>query len=192
MFRVLALLTFVATLAACNGASDLDKAPTPLGDFNLHHNIVVAPKAQKGPLSREVSKEELAEAVRAATAERFDRYDGERLYHFGISVEGYVLAQPGIPLVFAPKSILILNLTVWDDAKNMKLNPEPHQITVFESLDQGPVVGSGYTKSAEEQLKNLSQNAAKSIETYLVKQNREEGWFSGGVAPSPAGEPEDK
>ena len=192
MFRVLALLTFVATLAACNGASDLDKAPTPLGDFNLHHNIVVAPKAQKGPLSREVSKEELAEAVRAATAERFDRYDGERLYHFGISVEGYVLAQPGIPLVFAPKSILILNLTVWDDAKNMKLNPEPHQITVFESLDQGPVVGSGYTKSAEEQLKNLSQNAAKSIETYLVKQNREEGWFSGSVASSPAGEPEDK
>ena len=62
MLRVLALLTFVATLAACNGASDLDKAPTPLGDFNLHHNIVVAPKAQKGPLSREVSKEQLAEA----------------------------------------------------------------------------------------------------------------------------------
>ncbi|MFG6561222.1 hypothetical protein [Sulfitobacter sp. 1A15299] len=192
MLRVLALLTFVATLAACNGASDLDKAPTPLGDFNLHHNIVVAPKAQKGPLSREVSKDELAEAVRAATAERFDRYEGERLYHFGISVEGYVLAQPGIPLVFAPKSILILNLTVWDDAKNKKLNPEPHQVTVFESFDQGPVVGSGYTKSAEEQLKNLSQNAAKAIETYLVKQNREEGWFNGGTALSPAGEPEDK
>ena len=192
MLRVLALLTFVATLAACNGASDLDKAPTPLGDFNLHHNIVVAPKAQKGPLSREVSKEELAEAVRAAPAERFDRYDGERLYHFGISVEGYVLAQPGIPLVFAPKSILILNLTVWDDAKNKKLNAEPHQITVFESLDQGPVVGSGYTKSAEEQLKNLSQNAAKSIENYLVKQNREQGWFNGGVAVSSAAGPEDK
>lgn len=192
MLRVLVLLMTVATLTACNGASDLDKAPTPLGDFSLHHNIVVAPKAQKGPLSREVSKEELAEAVRAATAERFDRYDGERLYHFGISVEGYVLAQPGVPLVFAPKSILILNLTVWDDAQNKKLNPEPHQITVFESFDQGPVVGSGYTKSAEEQLKNLSQNAAKAVETYLVKQNREEGWFNGGVALSPAGEPEDK
>ena len=53
---------------------------------------------------------------------------------------------------------------------------------MFESLDQGPLVGSGYTKSAEEQLKNLSQNAAKAIETYLVKQNREEGWFNGGVA----------
>jgi len=38
-------------------------------------------------------------------------------------------------------------------------------------------VGSGYTKTAEEQLKNLSQNAAKSIENYLVKQNKAEGWF---------------
>ena len=102
------------------------------------------------------------------------------------------MAQPGVPLVFAPKSILILNLTVWDDAKNKKLNPEPHQITVFESLDQGPVVGSGYTKSAEEQLKNLSQNAAKSIENYLVKQNREEGWFNGGRAVASPSEPEDK
>ena len=192
MIRVLAVLMTVVTLAACNGASDLGDAPTPLGDFNLHHNIVVAPKAQKGPLSREVSKDELAEAVRAATAERFDRYDGERFYHFGISVEGYVLAQPGIPLVFAPKSILILNLTVWDDAKNKKLNAEPHQITVFESFDQGPVVGSGYTKSADEQLKNLSQNAAKAIENYLVKQNREQGWFNGGVATASAAGPEDK
>ena len=179
MARLLSVLFAVVLLAACNGASDLDKAPVPLGDFNLVHNIAVAPKAVKGPLSREVSKEELVKALTDATAERFGRYKGTRDYHFGMSVEGYVLAQPGIPLVFAPKSILIINLTVWDDAKNVKLTPKPHQITVFESFDQGPVVGSGYTKSAEEQLKNLSQNAAKSIENYLVQQNKEKGWFSG-------------
>ncbi|WP_269365789.1 hypothetical protein [Sulfitobacter sp. G21635-S1] len=170
----------VAFLTACNGAADLNKAPVPLGDFSLKHNIAVAPKAVKGPLSREVTKEQLTKALTDATAERFGRYNGSRDYHFGMSVEGYVLAQPGIPLVFAPKSILIVNLTVWDDAKNRKLNEKPHQITVFESFDQGPVVGSGYTKSAEEQLKNLSQNAAKSIESYLVKQNKEQGWFSAG------------
>ncbi|WP_235604606.1 hypothetical protein [Sulfitobacter sp. EhC04] len=180
MIRVLALLMSVAFLAACNGAADLNKAPVPLGDFSLLHNIAVAPKAVKGPLSREVSKEQLTKALTDATAERFGRYNGSRDYHFGMSIEGYVLAQPGIPLVFAPKSILIVNLTVWDDAKNLKLTEKPHQITVFESFDQGPVVGSGYTKSAEEQLKNLSQNAAKSIESYLVKQNREKGWFSAG------------
>lgn len=179
MIRLLTLLTALLFLAACNGAADLNKAPVPLGDFNLVHNIAVASKAQKGPLSREVSKQQLITALTDATAERFGRYDGTRNYHFGMSVEGYVLAQPGIPLVFAPKSILIINLTVWDDARGIKLNPKPHQITVLESLDQGPIVGSGYTKSAEEQLRNLSQNAAKAIETYLVRQNREKGWFDG-------------
>lgn len=169
----------VVMLAACNGARDLDEAPVGLGDFNLVHNVAVAPKAVKGPLSREVSKEVLAKALADATEERFGRYEGTRNYHFGMSVEGYVLAQPGIPLVLAPKSILIVNFTLWDDAKNEKLTPEPHQITVFESFDQGPIVGSGYTKSAEEQLKNLSQNAAKQIENFLVKKNREEGWFNG-------------
>jgi len=179
MVRGFAVLASVAFLAACNGASDLNKAPVPLGDFNLGHNVVVAPKAVKGPLSREVSKEVLTEAVKAAVDERFGRYNGTRQYHFGISVEGYVLAQPGVPLVFAPKSILIIKVTVWDDAKNAKLTPKPHQITVFESLDQGPVVGSGYTKSKEEQLKNLSQNAVKALESYLVRQNKEKGWFNG-------------
>ncbi|MEM9969341.1 MAG: hypothetical protein AAF755_14815 [Pseudomonadota bacterium] len=166
-------------LIACNGARDLDQAPVALGDFNLVHNVAVAPKAVKGPLSREVSEETLVKALTDATQERFGRYQGARDYHFGMSVEGYVLAQPGIPLVFAPKSILIINLSVWDDAKQKKLTEKPHQITVFESLDQGPVIGSGYTKSAEEQLKNLAQNAAKQIENYLVTQNKEKGWFQG-------------
>lgn len=182
MLRIFLALGLMATLAACNGASDLNKPPVPLGDFNLVHNIAVAPKAVKGPLSREVSKEKLSKALTDAVAERFDRYEGTRNYHFGMSVEGYVLAQPGIPLVLAPKSIMIINLTVWDDEKKKKLNEKPHQITVFESFDQGPVVGSGYTKSAEQQLKNLAQNAAKSIETYLVKQNREKGWFKGATS----------
>lgn len=177
MIRILAILMSVALLSACNGASDLNKAPVALGDFHLVHNIAVAPKAVKGPLSREVSEDELIKALTDATAERFGRYQGSRDYHFGMSIEGYVLAQPGIPLVLAPKSILIINVTVWDDAKNAKLNKKPHQITVLESFDQGPVVGSGYTKTAEEQLKNLSQNAAKQLETYLVKQNKENGWF---------------
>ena len=177
MVRILSALISIVVLSACNGASDLDKPAVPLGDFNLYHNIVVAPKVQKLPISREVSEEVLTTAVKDAIAERFDRYEGARNYHFGVSVEGYVLAPPGIPLVLAPKSIMILNLTVWDDAAGKKLTDEPHQITVFESLDQGPIVGSGYTKTAEEQLKNLSQNATKSIETYLVKQNKAEGWF---------------
>lgn len=179
MFRIAALLMSVFMIAACNGAADLNQPPVPLGDFKLQHNIAVAPKAQKTPLGRPATEEQLVKAMTDATAERFGRYQGSRNYHFGISIEGYNLAVPGIPIAFAPKSVLIIQLTVWDDAKNLKLTPKPHTITVIESFDQGPIVGSGYTKTAEEQLKNLTQNAAKSIENYLVKQNKAKGWFNG-------------
>eukprot|EP00581_Thalassiosira_minuscula_P025811 CAMPEP_0184409550 /NCGR_PEP_ID=MMETSP0738-20130409/4177_1 /TAXON_ID=385413 /ORGANISM="Thalassiosira miniscula, Strain CCMP1093" /LENGTH=187 /DNA_ID=CAMNT_0026767297 /DNA_START=108 /DNA_END=671 /DNA_ORIENTATION=+ len=164
-------------LAACGGSADLDEAPAPLGDFKLVHNIVVAPKAQRGPLSRKASEEQLVETMRSAIAERFDRYDGSSRYHFGISVEGYVLAVPGVPVVLAPKSILIINLTVWDDAAGEKLNDEPKQITVAETFGTGALIGSGYTLDADAQLVQLSQNAAKAVERYLSTQQAEQGWF---------------
>ncbi len=178
MLRIFGFLLALSGLVACEGASDLNEPPVALGDFNLEHNIVVAPKAIKGPLSREASKEELSEALRSAIAARFDRYEGARRYHFGVSVEGYMLAVPGVPLVLAPKSGMIINLTVWDDAAAAKLNDTPHQITVLETFGTGPIVGSGYTLSAEEQLEQLAGNAAKAIERYLVQQMEEQGWFT--------------
>lgn len=178
MIRVFAILALMM-LAACSpsGYTDLDDAPVPLGDFRLGHNIVIAPKVVKGPVSREASKEELTGALKKAIDERFGRYEGAGHYHFGVSVEGYVLAQPGIPVVLSPKSVLVIRLTVWDDAKGAKLNEKAHQITVLESLSGETVVGSGVTQSAEQQLRNLSVNAAKQIEIYLLKQMKKEGWF---------------
>ena len=187
MTRWMAAMLMVLLVGACAGNADLDEAPVPLGDFSLTHNIVVAPNAQRGPFSRPATDEELIETVRGAISERFDRYDGGSRYHFGVSVEGYVLAVPGVPLVLSPKSALILNLTVWDDAAGKKLNDEPEQITVLETFGSGTVIGSGYTLSAEEQLKQLSQNAAKSIERYLVRQMQEEGWFAS--SPDAVAEP---
>ncbi|KEJ91036.1 hypothetical protein DSW25_03830 [Sulfitobacter donghicola DSW-25 = KCTC 12864 = JCM 14565] len=181
MMRLTGAMLLVGVLAACNGAADLGKPAVPLGDFKLAHNIVVAPKIQKVPLSRELETEVMTKMLQEAVSERFDRYDGTRLYHFGISIESYFLAPPGVPVVAAPKSAMIIRITVWDDAENKKLTEKAHQITVLESLDQGPLVGSGYTKTAEEQFKNLSQNAVKQIENFLVKKNAEEGWFSEGV-----------
>ncbi len=188
MKRFWGALLVAGVLAACNGAADLDEAAVPLGDFNLVHNIVVAPKVQKVPLSRELPVETMTTMLQEAVAERFDRYDGERGYHFGISIESYFLAPPGVPVVAAPKSAMIIRISVWDDAKAKKLTSKAHQITVIESFDQGPLVGSGYTKTAEEQFKNLSQNAVKQIETFLVTKNREEGWFNDGVAIAPVGD----
>lgn len=164
-------------LAACTNPDDLDEPAVDLGNFRLGHNIVVAPNFEKGPLSREKSDAEWIEALTARIQERFGRYQGEKLYHFGVSLEGYVLAKPGIPVVASPKSALILRITVWDDAANKKLNEKAHQIVVFEQLSGGQVIGSGLTQSADQQLENLTKNAAKMIELWLVRQTAGEGWF---------------
>ena len=177
MSRILILFVLLFGVVACTNANDLDKAPVDLGVFRLGHNIVVAPKMVKGPVSREASKEEWITSLHDAIAERFDRYEGEKLFHFGVSVEGYVLAQPGIPIVASPKSVLIINLTVWDDAKGKKLNEKPEQITVLETFSGDTFVGSGLTQSKEKQMLHLSRNAAKLIQDFLVKKNAEEGWF---------------
>lgn len=179
MLRKWLLILLVPLVAACSGAADLDEAPVALGDFKLGHNVVVAPKVQKGPLSRDASKEDLIAAMKLAIDERFGRYDGAKDYHFGVSLEGYVLAAPGVPLVLSPKSVFIVKITVWDDAEGKKLNDEPHTVTVLETFGTGALIGSGYTLSAEEQLRQLTQNAAKAIERYLVQQNEEQGWFEG-------------
>lgn len=177
MIRKLVLFLSLGVLIACGNANDLDEAPVDLGNFSLGHNVVVAPNLTKGPVSREASKEEWIAAMTDAIDARFGRYEGDKLYHFGVSVEGYVLAQRGVPLVASPKSILIFNLTVWDDAAGKKLNEEVKQITVIESFGGDTLLGSGYTKTGEEQMTQLARIAAKEIERYLVRQNFEQGWF---------------
>ncbi|MDW3181063.1 hypothetical protein [Roseobacter sp.] len=178
MIGRIGLLLAGLVLTACTGAKDLSAPLVPLGNFSLGHNVVVAPKVQTtATVSREVSKDELTDALKMAIAERFDRYEGEKDYHFGVSIEGYVLAKRGVPVVAAPKSAMIIRLTVWDDARGVKLNAEPEQLTVLETLDGESIVGTGWSQSAETQLLNLSRNTAQAIENYLVKKNAEEGWF---------------
>lgn len=177
MFRKLFALLSLVIVTACTNPNDLDQAPVALGNFSLGHNVAVAPNLTKGPASREASKEEWIAAMQSAIDERFGRYEGDKLYHFGISIEGYVLAQPGIPLVLSPKSVLIANVTVWDDAAGKKLNEQVKQITVLETFGGNTLIGSGYTQTAEEQMQGLSRNVAKEIQKWLVRQMAEEGWF---------------
>ncbi|WP_306155616.1 hypothetical protein [Roseovarius sp. MMSF_3281] len=186
LLRSFALFAGFLVLTACTNANDLGEEPTYLGDFRMGHNVVVAPNLTKGPASREASEEEWAMVMTKAIGDRFGRYQGERYYHLGVSIEGYVLAVPGVPLVLSPKSALILNVTVWDDAKQEKLNAKPEQITVLESFSGNTLLGSGLTQSKAKQLDNLSRNAAKLIENWLVRENAEKGWFEGEGGPSEA------
>jgi len=184
IMRVLTfLLLGLFALAGCTNPNDLDKAPAYLGNFNFGHNVVVAPNLVKGPASREATREDWIEAMKTAMADRFDRYEGDKLYHLGISIEGYVLAIPGIPIVADPNSALIINLTVWDDAAEKKLTEKPEQITVLETISGSTLISSGLFQSPEKQMENLSKNAAKQIQNWLQRMNNEHGWFEDDGVP---------
>ena len=178
------LLIAATLLSACAPKDDLAEVPVPIGDFYLGHNVVLADKAQKGPLSRDASAEELQTALQGAVQARMGRYQGDLYYHLGINIDAYALALPGIPVVAKPKSILVASVTVWDDAKGVKINPEPKQFYVFESTTPETFISSGLTQTKEQQLSNLSTNMARKIEDWL---RENEDWFGGAAARNPPG-----
>jgi hypothetical protein len=166
-------LLAVGVLAAC-GAADLDAPPVPLGDFALGLNVAVADNAQRVPISREATAEEWEAAMEAAVEERFGRYDGTRLFNIGISIDGYALAPPGIPVVAAPVSVLVVTANVWEDATQTRLNAEGKQLTVFEDISGETVIGTGLTRTKDEQMAALSQSAARAVEQWFLQNP---GWF---------------
>ena len=189
LLRRAMLLAALALLAACANGANLGEMRTELGDFRLGHNIVLTENTVKGPLSREADPATLSTALHDEIARRFDRYEGDRLYHLAINIDAYILAVPGIPLVASPRSALIVGVFVWDDVLGRPLNEERRQFTVLESMSGESVIGSGLTQSADEQLLNLSRNAALHIENWLAE-NPE--WFDHQTAAAeeiPAQEP---
>ena len=125
-------------------------------------------------ISRDATKEEWQDAVQKAIAARFGRYEGDKLYNIGISIDGFALAPPGVPLVLKPKSVLVITANVWDDKSQKKLNAEGKQLTIFEHMSAETVIGSGVTQSKAKQMEILAYNAAKAVENWLLE-NPE--WF---------------
>ncbi len=183
MTRLIALLAFALTLSACSTTDELNQIPEPMGRFLLGHNVVVVDNPEVGPLSREASDEDWKAAMEAAIDERFGRYDGDKYFHIAVKVDAYVLALPGIPVVASPKSILIVSVTIWDDEKGIKLNDEPERFTVFEKLSGETAISSGLTQSKEQQMQNLTRNAAKKIHDWMLD-NIE--WFGDASMMDPA------
>jgi hypothetical protein len=131
----LALLAVVSVLAACAAQDPLEEDLPDMGDFRLAHNIVVAENMQQVPPSRNATPEEWQEIITSEIDRRFGGYEGDKLYHIGINVDGYALAPPGIPIVLNPRSVLVLSVNVWDDALGQKLHEEPEQIVIFEGIE---------------------------------------------------------
>lgn len=164
--RLAALLLATTLMSACAG-NNVVEAPVELGDFKLGLNIVVADDPQKVPISRDADPQDWDDSLTAALQARLGRYEGDKFYNLGVSVDAYALAPPGIPLVLSPKSALVVTATVWDDAAGKKLNEKGEQFTVFEGIDGETLLGSGLTRTADQQMEKLSFNAAKRIERWL-------------------------
>ncbi len=174
--RRLFALASLAILAACSSQTPVSQQPAePLGEFQLVHNIVVADEVQKVQPSRDVPADVWEKAMKDAVDARLGRYKGSQMYHLGIAVLGYSVAVPGVPLVLAPKSVVVVEATVWDNAKGGKINQEPRQFTVFESASPDLFIGSGITKNKDEQVANLAANVALQVEKWL-RENEE--WFA--------------
>ncbi|WP_212523709.1 hypothetical protein [Actibacterium sp. MT2.3-13A] len=184
-FLLIGLMTL--TLTACTLPEAEDRPAVDLGDFRLGYAIVVAKNAQKIPPTRAATAEEWEAVLKEEIAARFGGHEGARLYHIAVSVDGYALAVPGVPVVVSPKSAMAISVNLWDDAAGGKLNDKPKQMTVLESLSANTVIGSGLTTSREEQMRNLARNAARAIEAWLVE-NRA-AWFAAGEAGAEATEP---
>ena len=177
MKKLILAAVATAVLGACSVLPE-QEPQVDLGDFTLGHNIVIAPNPYMGPGSREATPEELVEAVKTALDTRLDVYEGGKVYNIGLSVDGYALADVGVPVVLSPKSALIVNITLWDDAAGEKLNEEAHQIAVLEDLSAKTIIGSGLFSTGDQQLQVLSRKVALKVEEWLEENN---AWF--GVVP---------
>ena len=185
VLRLIGVGCAVILVAGC-AAQDLDEPPVDLGPFRLGLNIVVTENMQKVPISREATAEEWETGLKKAVANRFGpaRYDGDRFYNIGINIDGYALAPPGIPVVAAPKSVVVVSANIWDDANSQKLNSEARQFTVFESLSGESVIGTGLTSTKKQQIEALSYNVAKALEGWFLENPQ---WFDpAGAVPGDA------
>jgi hypothetical protein len=180
LLQSLLMVAGIGLLVAC-GTGDLKKPPVPLGDFVMGLNVVVADTAQAPGISRQVTADEWEAAMKQAMVDRFGRYEGSRIYNFGINIEGYVLAPPGVPVVASPRSALIVRVHVFEDATQTQLNPGGKQLTLVEGVSAESFIGSGWTQTKEQQMAKMAYRAALSVQNYLLD-NPE--WF--GLPPNEA------
>lgn len=176
MRKLLILIAGLATLGACTPTL-VDEAPEDLGAFKLRVNYAFADKAVQGPVSRDATPQEWTEAIQKAVDIRLGRYQGTQEYDIGISLEGYMLAPPGIPVIYNPKSTAIVLVNVYDVSKK-KFLAKGKQFQVLEdTTSDSAVVGSGNSRSKQEQMNGLALKVADRVEEWLAEEHKANGWF---------------
>lgn len=165
-------------LTACSDALEVDQStPTfDLGNFSLGHVVPITDGMVKAPISRTIEAEAIQQELTSAIEARLGRYEGNKTYHLGVKVDAYGLGPRGFPVLVAPKSVLVLSVTVWNDSPTTKVNDEPELVVAFESFAGAAILGTGWTRTKEEQLEVLARNAAAKIEELLTENAQ---WFGG-------------
>lgn len=177
MKRLLTTLPLLALLVAC-GETRLDEAPEDLGAFEARVTHVYTEKALQWPLSRNADHSEWTAPIENALNARLRRYKGTQQYDVAVTLEGFMLAPPGVPVLFSPKSAVVVNVFVYD-VENKTYLAKKHQMEIFESTTgQSALVGSGHARSKEEQIQGLAVNIADKVEEWMAEQHREQGWFA--------------
>jgi len=172
-FLPIAFMALVLFLGACT--TDIAEATrdTPIGDFRMERLVVVVDDPYSPPVSRKVDNAAIERALNDALQGRLGRFDGGGTHYIGVKAVGYVLAPRAVPILFAPRSQLFLNVIAYD-GRQKRLNEAPLHLVVNERAGGDTFIGSGYTQTAEEQLAELAANAAIEIEKWL-RENA--AWF---------------
>lgn len=177
MKHLLTTLPLLTLLVAC-GETRLDEAPEDLGAFEARVTHVYTEKALQWPLSRNADHSEWTAPIENALNARLRRYKGTQQYDVAVTLEGFMLAPPGVPVLFSPKSAVVVNVFVYD-VENKTYLAKKHQMEIFESTTgQSALVGSGHARSKEEQIQGLAVNIADKVEEWMAEQHREQGWFA--------------
>ncbi|MEW2912493.1 hypothetical protein [Leisingera sp. JC11] len=177
MIRILSMLAALALLAAC-GETRLDEAPEDLGAFQARVTHVYTEKALQWPLSRDAEHSEWTAPIENALNTRLRRYQGAQEYDVAVTLEGFMLAPPGVPVLFSPKSAVVVNVFVYDVAQK-KFLAKKHQMEIFESTTgESAFLGSGHARTKQEQIQGLAVNIADKVEEWMAEQHQEEGWFA--------------
>ena len=171
----LAASAALLALAACSTPETATTGAKPLGDFQLCGQYVYFTADDPGPLSRNVSEEDWVAAMNKAIRDRLGPYKGGKCYTVSVAIEGYGLAQPGVPLVFSPKTGARLRAFVFDnelieaDVPSV-LNKGGERIEVF-LVDQG-----GLFNDVDSQLAAVARTGVAQIETWMATHPE---WFDG-------------
>ncbi|MEO0693266.1 MAG: hypothetical protein AAFY90_10380 [Pseudomonadota bacterium] len=145
------LAVALLALAACaTGPEPEPVRDAGLGNFRLGFNVVVVRDALQGPGSQPIDEAALQTAIAEAVVDRLGAYDGDGLYHLGIRVDAYVLAEPGTQ----SESVLLMAANVWDEASKRNLTAEP--------LEIAGIAPAGTTNITE-----LAERAALALEDAL-------------------------